>query len=153
MIIQIHYNNGAGLEDVFDSSGVRLFHGPVEGTPWRMISPGSNGGVVPEGESAFCGTNNIPLRLRVLAGMPHMHELGAELHSIIRRADGTEELLINLTGWNFEAQDIYRYDKVLEPGDQLHTWCGYRNNTGAPAEFGLGIKDEMCFNFMYVSGE
>ncbi len=152
MIVQVHYNNGAGLDDVVDSSGVKLFHGPVEGTSWKMISPGPNEGIVPEGESAFCESANIRVPLRLLAGMPHMHELGAELHSVIRRADGTEESLINLTGWNFEAQHIYRYDKRLEPGDELHTWCGYRNDTGAPAEFGLGTKDEMCFNFMYVSG-
>lgn len=153
IIVQIHYNNGAGLDGVRDSSGVRVFHGPVEGPQWKMISPGAMGGEIPEGESAFCGTSNIPVNLRVLAGLPHMHELGAELHTTIERADGSEEPLINLTGWNFEAQHIYRYDQVLEPGDKLHTWCGYRNDTGKPAQFGLGTADEMCFNFMYVTGD
>ncbi len=151
MIVQVHYNNGAGLDGVVDSSGVRVFHGPAEGTRWRMISPGATGGTIPEGESAFCGTDNIVVPLRVLAGMPHMHELGAEFHSTILRADGSEDPLINLTGWNFEAQHVYRFDETLEPGDRLHTWCGYRNDTGTSAQFGLGTQDEMCFNFMYVS--
>lgn len=56
-----------------------------------------------------------------------------------------------LTGWSFEAQRYYALDEEVSEGDVIHTRCGFRNETGAPAQSGLRTQDdEMCFDFVYV---
>jgi len=152
VVVQIHYNNGAGLEDVRDNTGVRIFHGPTGGREWSMLTTGAYDFEVPEGPSIACGdTGPITEELRVLAAFPHMHRLGAEMHTQINRADGSSEDLINLTGWNFEAQRFYDTPSNLHPGDSVHTWCGSRNESGAATTSGSFTDEEMCFNFLYVS--
>ena len=151
LVMQIHYNNGAGLEGLTDQSGVRIFHGPTEGRRWQLTDPGPEEFKVPEGDSATCGITEIDSPMKILASMPHMHELGVELRSWISRKGQSDEDLINLTGWNFEAQRYYRLDAEVQRGDRLHTRCGYRNETGAPVWAGPATTDEMCFNFLFVS--
>lgn len=152
LIVQIHYNNGAGLTDVRDRSGVRVFHGPVEDTEWSMLTLGPAAFAVPEGESAACSSTPVGEPMRFLAGLPHMHQLGVEVHSYVERASsGVTESIVDVTGYSFEAQRFYRYDLDLDAGDVLHTWCGYRNETGEPQQSGTGTSDEMCFHFVYAS--
>ncbi|MEO1273788.1 MAG: hypothetical protein AAFX99_37405, partial [Myxococcota bacterium] len=83
--------------------------------------------------------------------MPHMHEIGDAFEQLIRRSDGSEEELINLTGWAFELQLYYDTPTMLEPGDQLITRCTYDNPYDFTVTAGDGTGDEMCFNFMYVT--
>jgi len=151
LVVQIHYNNGAGLQGVRDSSGVRIFHGPAEGRSWVLHDPGPTNFRLEGGEQAVCSTEKIYEPMRILAGMPHMHAIGAELHSWIERKGGIDEDLVNLTGWNFEAQRYYQMDTKVEKGDKIRTWCGYRNYTGYPVRYGARTEDEMCFNFMFTS--
>lgn len=152
IVVQIHYNNGAGLEGVGDNTGVRLFHGPTGRREWSLLTTGPDSFLVPEGTSVACGdTGPISSPMRVLAAFPHMHRLGAELHTQIERADGSTEDLINLTGWNFEAQQFYSIDAVLEVGDNVDTWCAFRNNSGVATSSGSRTDQEMCYNFLYVS--
>lgn len=151
LVVEIHYNNGAGLDGVVDRSGVRLFHGPAEGTAWSLLDLGPVDFTVPRGESAVCGSTEVHAPHRLLAGMPHMHELGAEFHHWIERADGTRHDLVHLTGWSFEAQQIYDYGVDVEPGDVLRMWCGYRNETGEVQRSGLRTSDEMCFDFVFAA--
>jgi hypothetical protein len=154
VVVQIHYNNGAGLEDVRDNTGIRLFHGPTGGREWSMLTTGAEDFRVPEGPSIACGdVGPLPEKMRVLASFPHMHRLGAELHTTIHRANGKSEDLINLTGWNFEAQQFYATETILEPGDNVHTWCAFRNNSGVATTSGNRTDQEMCFNFLYISPE
>lgn len=150
LIVEIHYNNGAGLSDVEDSSGVRIFHGPVEDLEWTLAALGPDEFEVPQGESAVCSQDEVFGPKRLLAGMPHMHELGAEFDSWIERANGETEDLVHLTGWSFESQHFYEMGTLVDQGDVLHTRCGYRNETGADASSGLRTQDEMCFNFLFV---
>ena len=149
-IVEIHYNNAAGLDDVVDHSGVRVFHGPVEDTEWTLAALGPEEFEVPQGDSAVCDSSEVFDARRLLAGMPHMHELGAEFQAWIERADGSRDDLVNLTGWSFEAQLVYAFDALVEEGDQVWTRCGFRNETGADAHSGNRTQDEMCFDFVFV---
>ena len=149
-VVEIHYNNAAGLTDVVDHSGVRVFHGPIEETEWTLAALGPEDFEVPQGDSAVCDSSEVFGPRRLLAGMPHMHELGAEFQAWIERADGTRDDLVNLTGWNFEAQLIYRFDALVDEGDHVWTRCGFRNETGADATSGNRTQDEMCFDFVFV---
>jgi cytochrome c5 len=151
-IVQIHYNNGAGIAGVQDTSGIRVYHDAPQGTEYGMISPGPMTFSIPAGQTksvtSGCTFNQ---RTRVLAGMPHMHEIGTEFFQEIVRKDGTKEPFIQLRGWSFEMQLFYNTPAILEVGDRLLTTCTWQNPGAQTVVSGTRTKDEMCFNFMYVT--
>ena len=151
-ILQIHYNNGSRVPDVVDSSGVRLFHDAPGGTEYGMVAIGPQGfSIAPR--SAGHAESNCTLRANttILAGMPHMHEVGTTFSQTVIHADGTREPLINLTGWRFDSQLFYDLGRTLRTGDKLLTRCEYNNLTASPVRSGNGTRDEMCFGFTYVT--
>jgi hypothetical protein len=151
-VLQIHYNNGAGAQDVRDSSGFRVYHDAPEGTEFGLASVGSSLIFVPpNSEGQAEGSCTVQRDVFIRASWPHMHEIGSAFETIIERADGTEEMLIDLTGWSFEAQLIYDTPVHLQPGDKLKTTCKYDNPYDETVTFGEGTRDEMCFNFLYIS--
>jgi hypothetical protein len=151
-VMQIHYNNGAAVPDVLDSSGVRLYYGPVEGPEYGMYAIGPLAFDIParstaSAQSACTATETMT----ILSGLPHMHEIGSEFDQYIQRADGTMEPFISLTGWSFESQLFYDTPATLQPGDQIFTRCTWDNPRGEATRSGPNTEDEMCFNFMYVT--
>lgn len=153
-IFQIHYNNAAGIENVKDSTTIRLYHGSTEaGTAYGMIVPGPNIIMVaPQSSLTVTGVCNIQQEMTLLAGMPHMHETGSSFKFDVVRADGTRINLVELTGWSFEAQLFYEMPLKVYPGDQLETTCTFENpHAERTVFFGDGTEDEMCFNFLYAA--
>ena len=150
-VLQIHYNNGAGATEVADSSGVRIFHTPTGGQRYYMRETGVLFFAIGAGEErSFTGRCTVDRETNIVASWPHMHEIGTEFESIIEREDGTEETLISLTGWSFEAQLIYDTPMTLYPGDTIKTTCTYYNDRDQMTVAGTGTKDEMCFNFFFA---
>ena len=151
-VVQIHYNNRASLPDLRDSSGVRLYLAPTEGTEYGMLAAGPVRFSIParstHSESRVC-TFRTPTR--VVAGMPHMHELGASFEHVVERADGSEEPLIAIDGWDFEAQLFYSLPTQLSVGDRIRTRCTWDNPRDEAVSSGARTDDEMCFGFLYVS--
>jgi hypothetical protein len=152
LILQMHDHNAAGYRDAVDASGVRVFHDAPTGRAWAMRALGPEDFTLPARRwSSVCAVEPVREPLTMLAGMPHLHELGVAFHQDVLRADGTVEPIVDLTGWNFHNQQFYRYDVDLDPGDQLDTWCVYDNDTARPVSFGENTEDEMCYHFAYLS--
>ncbi len=153
LIMEIHYNNGAGIADVYDSSGIRLWVGDTTGTEWGMAAPSVYDLDIPAGSSGLenSDTCRATMDFEILAGMPHMHEIGSTLEHVIERQDGTEETLIELSGWSFEAQYFYEMPAQIQSGDRLRLTCTYDNPHAFDVGWGEGTSDEMCFNFIYVT--
>ncbi|MEZ4237883.1 MAG: hypothetical protein R3F59_17390 [Myxococcota bacterium] len=152
LVMNIHYNNGAGIPDVYDSSGLRLWVDEPVGTEWGMASPAVYNIDVPPGQVApATDTCRATRDYEILAAMPHMHEIGSEFHHTIERSDGTVESLIDLTGWSFEAQYFYEMPVTVHSGDLLTLTCVFDNPGSQTVHFGEGTSDEMCFDFMYVT--
>ena len=96
---------------------------------------------------------------------PHMHEMGAAFEQVIYRAEGAPprapdlppsvdaqiEDLITLSGWDFESQYIYEAGMELKAGDWVKTTCTFANDRDERLRFGEKTKNEMCFNFAYIS--
>lgn len=151
-VLQIHYNNGAGLKDVVDQSGVRLWHGPAEGTEYGMVAPGPMSFEVPaKSTTSASGQCLMQDKVHLLAGMPHMHVLGSKFKAAVVKPDGTRKSLIELSGWSFEMQPFYLLDTWLEPGDRLETTCTWKNPGDQTVAVGENTDDEMCFLFSYVT--
>ena len=152
VMLQIHYNNRAGHDDVVDRSGVRVYHGPPEGEEVAMLTLGPLGfNLPPRRTTATTGWCQLPNDTRVIASFPHMHELGIGITSQVSRNGGPEESLVTLNGWDFNSQYIYETPMELSVGDVIRTTCRYRNPNDEEVRFGGNTGDEMCFNFVYVT--
>lgn len=151
-VVQLHYNNGAGLPDVRDSSGIRLYLDEPQGTEYGMIAVGPLAFTVPgKTEKEVTGDCRITGNWRALAGMPHMHEAGKHFRQTIVHADGTESPFVELNNWEFETQLFYGFPTELKTGDTLKTTCTFDNQNIAGITSGPRTQDEMCFNFLYVT--
>lgn len=151
--LQIHYNNGAGYDDVSDSSGVKLFVTPPEGPEYIMADPGPGaaGFAIPprtaSTEELGC---TVQQEVQVLATMPHMHEIGTGFELDLVHAGETINLL-RLGGWDFETQLFYELPIDLEPGDELIVRCDFENPYADDVLAGPRTEDEMCYAFTYVT--
>jgi hypothetical protein len=151
-VLQVHYNNAVRAPGVVDTSGVRLYYDEPVGTEYGMIAPGPLAfSVAPSATEDVSGTCNISEETTILAGMPHMHEIGKAFRQELERADGTVEPVISLDNWEFETQLFYSLPITMMPGDKLHTTCTFENPTQGVVRSGERTQDEMCFNFMYVT--
>jgi hypothetical protein len=151
-VLQIHYNNGAHLDGVKDSSGVRLLAGPPTGTEYGQVAVGPIDFVLPpHAKTDVTSKCDVLHGTKVLAGMPHMHVLGSSFHQRIVRASDQSEVFIDLTGWRFDTQLYYSLPFTLNPGDRLETTCTFDNTSAEVVQAGPNTADEMCFNFMYVT--
>ena len=151
-IVQIHYNNGAGVEGVRDSSGVRMLLGPTEGTEYGMFSMGSMGfRLPPRQRTTVEGRCVIRRETTLFAGMPHMHRLGSTFVQTLTPAGGSPRELLSLRGWSFETQLFYAMPTTLRAGDEVRTACTFENTRADAVSFGEGTDDEMCNNFIYAT--
>lgn len=152
-IVQTHYNNGAAIPDVRDSSGVRLYLAPPEGTEYGMIAIGPTDFAIPARMRRSASSNcTVREESTLFVGAPHMHLLGSAFHQSIERAGtGTRENIIDLAGWRFETQLFYDLGTPLHPGDVITTRCTFENTTSDVVRSGEDTTDEMCFDFAYVT--
>ncbi len=150
--VEIHYNNGAGVSDAVDSSGVRLWLGDPDGVEYGVMSPQTWNINVPANSTSTASQScTAPYDYEIVAAMPHMHEIGDTFLHDVERVDGTIDNLIDLTGWSFESQFYYETPMQIFAGDQLHMTCGYDNPHGYTVRAGDGTGDEMCFDFLVVT--
>jgi hypothetical protein len=138
---------------IVDSSGVRVFHGPAQGTEYGMVAIG------PTTASPSPRAAGQPdQRVHAPRGLPHArghaphararHRLRADHRA---RRDGARAPLISLQGWRFETELFYDLPVTLQEGDRLITRCTFNNPTSRPVTSGSRTSDEMCFNFAYVT--
>ncbi len=150
--IEVHYNNGARLPNVLDSSGVAFFVTEPTGTEYGMADPTTFAiNVPPFAEATVRKECTASRDFTIVAGMPHMHQIGKAFSHEIVRQDGTREDLISLTGWSFELQYFYDLSKTVRAGDKLILSCTYQNPTAQAVVGGTNTINEMCYNFMYVT--
>jgi len=152
--LQLHYNNGAGYDDVRDSSGVRIYIGPAEGKEYVMVDPGPGAfgfSIPPRQTSTAERTCYVHQPVDILATMPHMHEIGQEL--VIEHGHAGEELapVLTLENWDFETQLFYELPLSLEVGDAFNVRCKFDNPTTEEVRAGTDTRDEMCYAFTYIS--
>ncbi|MFI5309505.1 MAG: hypothetical protein ACHQ53_19270 [Polyangiales bacterium] len=141
--LEIHYN--APSAGMTDASGVQIC---VSRTPRAHVA-----GIHPLGQEGFATTGpdqvvgncvpKGPFPITILTSDPHMHKKGTRMSTIINRADGTQTTLIDKP-FDFNSQILYDTPAVVNAGDTLTTTCYY----DAPATFGHGTMDEMCYNFV-----
>ncbi len=152
IVLQLHYNNGAGFHNVTDSSGMRVFYDDPADTEYAMDEVEIMAiDIPPEATAEETTTCTVRHDVDLVATWPHMHEIGDEFEQVVHRQDGTTETVVELTGWHFEAQYLYHTPMSLEEGDELSITCRWDNPHDRSVRFGTGTEDEMCFSFMYFT--
>jgi hypothetical protein len=142
--LETHYNNTTGAATP-DASGARVcvtknLRKIEAGIHWL----GTELILLPIGgdASGICKpTATGPIT--ILSSTPHMHLLGRHMKTVINRANGMTEMLIDKP-FDFQTQIGYETPAVIMPGDSLTTTCTY----GGAAIYGEGTKNEMCYNFV-----
>ena len=80
--------------------------------------------------------------IHIIAGTPHMHLKGTAMKVELTREGGGTEVLHD-EAFSFQNQRGYAEDITVQPGDAITTTCTYN----APATFGKGTNEEMCYWF------
>ncbi len=74
--------------------------------------------------------DNVPLTIYG-AGL-HMHTRGSQTKTLINRANGESDCLLDIPAWNFSWQGAYMFSQpeIFNPGDKIYLECQW-NNTAA----------------------
>ena len=156
-VLELHYNNPAGK--VFkDASGVRVcaskkFRPKTASITWTGSEKIDIPPRAPGTASGKCNPGRLNMGpsepITIFAAWPHMHKLGTRMSTIINRAGGGTEVLLDKP-FNFASQVSYPTPAVLQPGDTLLTTCYYDNPGTGSVGFGPSTTQEMCYDFLYA---
>lgn len=164
--MNVHYDNPDLLDDIVDSSGVKIFVqsvAPKHKAGAMMIGDSRIqliGKQIQNGYSAYtfhCDTNNIsgnndalPVdNITIFQPVFHMHKAGIMMRTeIFRNGERIHKNEVQHYDFDYQSNlDIVPY--TLRRGDQLYTTCNYYHDGGSTLKFGLGSGDEMCIDFMF----
>ncbi|MAT94041.1 MAG: hypothetical protein CME59_15745 [Halioglobus sp.] len=187
IVVQMHYNTLVA-EPTPDQSTVLIattdeVERPANG--FLFTNPGwlrSGGMPIPAGDPNVHHSFEVPAGVlatlfgdaaQVAPGEPwvihngflHMHYLATTGRTTLIRADGTEQVILDIRDWDFNWQSTYRLEQELlvNPDDRIRLECTW-DNTDAnqviingvqkPArdvEWGDGTGDEMCLMNIYMT--
>jgi hypothetical protein len=142
-LLEAHYN--ATKSGQLDASGIELCVTRKLRAQAAATHPLGQEGFATTGPGDVKGTCNPkgPFPIHVLWSSPHMHLKGTRMQTLIHRADGTVEALLDKS-FDFMNQIAYDTPMLINQGDTLETICSYNG----PAQFGNGTNQEMCYNFV-----
>lgn len=138
--LETHHNNTTGAPAP-DNSGVEVCVTPTAPKNVASLSWLGTDAITGTSASGVC-TPTSKQPIHVLAVTPHMHTKGVHMTAEITRAGGKKEMLHDAP-FDFAFQHSYQESTILMPGDSIKTTCQY----SAPASFGEGTSDEMCYLF------
>lgn len=139
--LELHYNNSVG-EGQLDASGVEVcVTDKLRPNTAAMHWLGTEALNKTEAVGTCRPTNQGDVT--ILMSTPHMHVQGRHMKTIINRAGGGTEVLVD-EPFDFNTQISYKTPAVIKKGDTLTTTCTY----ATPTPFGQGTNEEMCYNFV-----
>jgi hypothetical protein len=141
--LEIHYN--APSAGMTDQSGVELCVTTAPRAHVAATHPLGQEGFATAGAGDVVGTcvPRGPFPITIMSSGPHMHKKGTHMKTIIHRANGTTETLIDQP-FDFNTQLSYQTPATINQGDSLETTCTFNS----AAQFGTKTTQEMCYNFV-----
>jgi hypothetical protein len=139
--LEVHYNNKLGTGQL-DGSGAQIcVTEKVRPNEAAVHWLGTQSLNKLNATGTCTPANKTPVT--ILSSTPHMHLQGRHMKTVINRAQGGTETLIDKP-FDFQTQVSYPTPAVIQPGDTLNTTCTY----ATPTPFGQGTNQEMCYNFV-----
>jgi len=152
-VVQVHYNNVAGLAGETDDSGFDLCSTTtLRPNDADIVAFGSmNFTINPKSTLNITASWTLPSfvpTIHAIGAFPHMHQLGKKIATTLHRADGTTADLGADPAFDFGNQVFAPLaDTVIKPGDTVKTNCVWENPTTRTVEYGENTDDEMCYSF------
>ncbi|MDG2150217.1 MAG: redoxin domain-containing protein [Planctomycetota bacterium] len=119
---------------------------------------------IPAGARSYTVSDafELPVNATLVAVTPHAHRICREIEVVALRPDGVEVPLIWIRDWDFDWQDVYRYQEPLElpRGTRVQARFVYDNSAGNPRNpstpprrvlGGTNTSDEMAFVWLQVA--
>ncbi|MBK6697618.1 MAG: peptidylglycine alpha-amidating monooxygenase [Myxococcales bacterium] len=149
-VVQIHYNNLAGLPNQTDASGFSTCTGAPREHEADVMAFGTEAfSLPPRTKTAKRCTVEVPADyagLTLFSAMPHQHQLGTSISTTLRR--GTQAIdLGTRSPWNFQNQEWSPIAAVTQTGDKIETRCEWVNGGTEAVSYGEKTLDEMCYSF------
>jgi hypothetical protein len=139
-LLETHHNNTTGGAAP-DHSGIKVCVTPKVPEHIASISWLGTDAISGLAAQGICNPKDDG-PIYILGGTPHMHKKGVKMTVTVNRVGGASEVLHDKP-FDFMNQVGYANKTVIMPGDTITTKCTYN----APANFGEGTSDEMCYYF------
>jgi hypothetical protein len=150
-VVQMHYSNVGGLSGETDASGFDLCTGPPRANEADVLAFGTQSFTIQPGVHTEDCTLSVPAQvpeIRLIAAMPHMHQLGTAMSTTLVPGGGGPEIdLGSAPNYSFDTQVWYPIDATVKGGDVVRTRCTWTNDTGQSVSFGEKTTEEMCYSF------
>ena len=154
-VIQLHMQSTGKPESIQASVGLFFTEDPPERTP-MMLRLGRQNIDIPPGESHYLIRDRfeLPVDAELVGVQPHAHFRATEINGFVTYPDGRTESLIRIPDWDFDWQDVYRYETrpFLPKGTTVSMEYAYDNSAANPRNpdhpprrvlFGQFSNDEM----------
>ena len=154
-VIQLHMQSTGRPESIRASVGLYLTDAPPVHTP-MMLRLGRQSIDIPPGEPRYIIRDRftLPVGAELIGIQPHAHFRATEINGVATFPDGRTEPLIRISDWDFNWQDVYRYEArpFLPAGTTVAMEYVYDNSVANPrnpddpprrVRFGQFSNDEM----------
>ncbi|MFT5683028.1 MAG: hypothetical protein ACI8RZ_003955 [Myxococcota bacterium] len=172
IILQLHYNVAGGVgEDqtaieftLEDTVARRAQFAPVLDATWPLSGMDIPAGQVTTHDVQFDpraffallsgDALNLDDGFDIHSILLHMHKLGEHGMVSVERADGSSEVLLEVSPYDFNWQLNYRLSQAVPfaDGDEIRLTCTFDNSEGsADLSWGEGSEEEMCVANLFIS--
>ena len=154
-VIQLHMQSTGRPESIRASVGLHFTDDPPVRTP-LMLRLGRQSIDIPPGEPRYVIRDRftLPVGAELIGIQPHAHFRATEIDGSATLPDGRTEPLIRIPDWDFNWQDVYRYETrpFLPAGTTVAMEYVYDNSAANPrnpdhpprrVRFGQFSNDEM----------
>ena len=154
-VIQLHMQSTGRPESIRASVGLYLTDAPPVRTP-MMLRLGRQSIDILPGEPRYVIRDRftLPVGAELIGIQPHAHFRATEINGFATFPDGRTEPLIRISDWDFNWQDVYRYEArpFLPAGTTVAMEYVYDNSAANPrnpdypprrVRFGQFSNDEM----------
>ncbi len=154
-VVQLHMQSTGRPESIQASVGLYFTGDPPVRTP-LMLRLGRQSIDIPPGEPRYVIRDRftLPVGAELIGVQPHAHFRATEINGFATFPDGRTEPLIRIADWDFNWQDVYRYETrpFLPAGTTVAMEYVYDNSAANPrnpdhpprrVRFGQFSNDEM----------
>jgi len=132
LVVQLHLQPTGAVEEVLPEIGLYFTDQRPTRTP-TILRLGSQGIDIAPDDPHYVIRDSyvLPVDVQLLAIQPHAHYRAREMRGVAQLPDGTTQLLMHITDWDFRWQHVYREETpiVLPKGTRLSMEYSYDNSS------------------------
>jgi hypothetical protein len=85
--------------------------------------------------------------VHILEALPRMRKLGTHMKTVVNRAAGGTDIVIDKP-FAFTQQQAYATDVIVHSNETLSTTCTWNNTTASSVGFGTSTTSEQCYDLV-----